>query len=69
MRKVEKAIERYLGTFEKGTLPERHCGTRVGVLAARLEELRSGHANFADEADDVSASDGQPISTAYGMTL
>ena len=36
---AEAAIERYLGAFEAGTLPEAQCGKRVQALGAKLADL------------------------------
>ncbi len=39
--KTEAAIERYLGAFEAGTLPEAQCGRRVQALGAKIVELQA----------------------------
>jgi len=38
---TEAAIERYLGAFEAGTLPEAQCGKRVQALGAKIAELQA----------------------------
>jgi site-specific DNA recombinase len=38
---AEAAIDRYLGAFEAGTLPEAQCGKRVQALGAKMAELRA----------------------------
>jgi site-specific DNA recombinase len=38
---AEAAIERYLGAFEAGTLPEAQCGKRVQALGAKVAELQA----------------------------
>jgi site-specific DNA recombinase len=38
---AEAAIERYLGAFEAGTLPEAQCGKRVQALGAKIVELQA----------------------------
>jgi site-specific DNA recombinase len=38
---AEAAIERYLGAFEAGTLPEAQCGKRVQALGAKLADLQA----------------------------
>jgi site-specific DNA recombinase len=38
---AEAAIERYLGAFEAGTLPEAPCGKRVQTLGAKIAELQA----------------------------
>jgi len=40
IRRTEEAIERYLGAFENGTMPEAHCGERVRGLGAKVSALR-----------------------------
>jgi hypothetical protein len=38
---AEAAIERYLGAFEAGTLPEAQCGKRLQALGAKLADLQA----------------------------
>jgi hypothetical protein len=38
---AEAAIERYLGAFEAGTLPEAQCGKRVQALGAKVADLQA----------------------------
>ena len=38
---AEAAIERYLGAFEAGTLPEAQCGKRLEALGAKIAELQA----------------------------
>ncbi len=38
---AEAAIERYLGAFEAGTLPEAQCGKRLEALGATIAELQA----------------------------
>src|SRR6266508_2387613 len=38
---AEAAIERYLGAFEAGTLPEAQCGKRLQALGAKIAELQA----------------------------
>jgi hypothetical protein len=38
---AEAAIERYLGAFEAGTLPEAQCGKRLQALGAKIVDLQA----------------------------
>ena len=40
MRKAEALIEKYMGAFETGTMPEAVCGDRLNALATQVAELR-----------------------------
>jgi hypothetical protein len=49
--KAEDAIERYLLSFEAGTMPESTCSQRVQVLAEKDAGLRERRADLNAELD------------------
>jgi hypothetical protein len=55
LAKTEAAIERYLLSFEAGTLPEAVCGERVRRLGDKAAELRSRRAELEYEVLDAEA--------------
>jgi hypothetical protein len=53
LTKVEAGIDRFLRTFETGTMPEALCEERVKALAALATALRAPRKSLADQIDEA----------------
>ena len=68
LSEVEAAIERYLTSFERGSLPEEVCGPRVRALGERAGKLRERQAELSTtlEEEALQAPDPAGLSSLRG---
>lgn len=53
LAEIDAAVERYLASFERGTMPEELCAPRVRALNDRAATLKARHADLVAQCEEA----------------
>ncbi len=64
LAEIDATVERYLVSFERGSMPEELCAPRVRALNDRAAKLRARHADLVAQCEEANMSAPEPETLA-----